>query len=502
MLSSSDLVQISSRGMTATIVEKQIRHFEQGFPYARLARPATGGDGILLFPEATAREYERFFDRAVKGQTPVKFVPASGAATRMFKDLFEFGEKPSESVRHLISHLEETAFYNALAEALKRRGLNLETLRTHGGGQEIIDTILSADGLNYAALPKGLLLFHNYPAGARTAAEEHLVEAALYATDDRLTARIHFTISREHQGRFAELFGRVVPEYEQLLGVRFEISFSVQKPSTDTLAVDEQNNPFRNADGSLLFRPGGHGALLTNLNDLQADLVFIKNIDNVVPDRLKAPTILYKKAIGGYLLEMRERVFRFLSEAAARKMRDAELDEMGEFARKNLMITLPERFHRESPEVKQNLLFHRLDRPMRVCGMVKNEGEPGGGPFWVRGPDGSLTLQIIESSQVDLRDPEQKALMDQSTHFNPVDLVCSMKDYRGKPFDLPAFVDESTGFISLKSSGGRTLKAQELPGLWNGAMAGWITVFAEVPVITFNPVKTINDLLRPEHRSA
>ena len=290
MLNSLDLEQISRRGMTAYMVEKQIRHFEEGFPFARLVRPATVGDGIMALPEKKAVEYERYFTRARKGLTPLKFVPASGAATRMFKDLFEYGEKSPGSVKSLLSSLEKIAFHGALDEVFRRQGTTLSSLLTGGHEQEIIDAILSPGGLSYASLPKGLLLFHNYPEGARTAAEEHLVEASRYAADDQGVARIHFTISREHQSRFAELFGRVVPEYEKFLGVRFEITFSIQKPSTDTLAVDTRNKPLRNPDGSLLFRPGGHGALLSNLNDLPADLIFIKNIDNIVPDRLKDST--------------------------------------------------------------------------------------------------------------------------------------------------------------------------------------------------------------------
>jgi hypothetical protein len=361
--------------------------------------------------------------------------------------------------------------------------------------------ILDHGGLNYSNLPKGLILFHDYPEGARTAAEEHLVEAISYARDRQGVARIHFTISPEHKEKFTELFNRIVGPYEQRYGTRLEITWSHQEPSTDTLAVDENNLPFRNPDGSLLFRPGGHGALLGNLNRLDADIIFIKNIDNIVPDRLKPETFLYKKVIGGFLLEMRGKVFEFLGKAEAGIITEEEISEMASFCMKKLSLPLLPDFDELSQSQKLHFLTHALDRPMRVCGMVRNEGEPGGGPFWVRDRNNHVSLQIIESSQVNQGDAAQLAIMQSSTHFNPVDIVCCIRNYKGRTFDLKRFVDENTGFISLKSSGGRNLKAQELPGLWNGAMAGWITVFVDVPVSTFNPVKTVNDLLRAEHLS-
>jgi len=326
------------------------------------------------------------------------------------------------------------------------------------------------------------------------------VEAAKYVRDSRNTASIHFTLSPEHTEKFNDRILHVLAGYEHSLEVKFDISYSIQKSSTDTLAVDEANLPFRNPDGSLLFRPAGHGALLQNLGDIDADIIFVKNIDNIVPDHLKGPTFEYKKLIGGYLMQARDRINNFLTKAEKGGLSAEELNETIVFAREMLMIPFPSGTETLNTAEKQSLLVSKLNRPVRVCGMVKNEGEPGGGPFWVLDDHGNESLQIVESSQVDMRNDQQKDILQSSTHFNPVDLVCSIRDYKGNKFKLQDFVDESTGLISLKSSGGKTLKAQELPGLWNGSMADWITVFVEVPIITFNPVKTVNDLLRKEHQ--
>jgi hypothetical protein len=332
------------------------------------------------------------------------------------------------------------------------------------------------------------------------AVEEHFVEAAHYAKDGERTARLHFTLSPEHIEKFNAKKAEVIGSYEQVFDVHFEITHSIQKKSTDIIAVDEENRPVRNPDGSLLFRPGGHGALLDNLNAIDADLVFVKNIDNIVPDRLKIATIEYKKLIGGYLLYIRDTIFDFLKKEEKNSLSDEEVAIMADFSQHTLHIEFPDDFRAQSPSGQKAFLKQALNRPIRICGMVKNEGEPGGGPFWVTGKEGKKSLQIVESSQIDFSDYEQKKIVEHSTHFNPVDLVCSIKDFKGATYDLSRFVDPDTGFIAIKSSGGKTLKAQELPGLWNGAMAEWITLFVEVPVITFNPVKTINDLLRKEHQ--
>lgn len=514
MFTEKDLKQIEAKGIELPVIDKQIEHFKRGFPFVNLVRPATSGDGIFSFCDDELSYFINYYSLHRKALRVEKFVPASGAATRMFKHLFEFrdsfdGDRTRQeaflkdndfnSVSYLITHLPEIAFFDSLQGILTKRGFDVKSLVKSGQLDLLINFILEAQGLNYANLPKGLILFHDYPEGARTAAEEHLVEAANYTRNIDKTARIHFTISPEHKKRFLTLFDRVKTTYEEHFGVIYSIGFSDQHPSTDTIAVDEENVPFRNPDGSLLFRPAGHGALLKNLNKLEADIIFIKNIDNIVPDRLKTTTYRYKKLIGGYLLYLRNHVNPFLAAAVSHDLPGQQITGMVRFMETHMCIKLPGNFSRLSLKEKQEKLITLLNRPIRVCGMVKNEGEPGGGPFWVQGMNGRDSLQIVESAQIDLRNPEQKAIVDRSTHFNPVDLVCSIRDFRGERFNLNEFVDDDTRLISLKSSGGRNLKAQELPGLWNGAMANWITVFVETPIITFNPVKTVNDLLRKEH---
>jgi len=515
MFTDKDLKQIESKGIELPVIDKQIENFRIGFPFVNLVRPATSGDGIFSFCEDELSYFTHYYTIHQSDLRAVKFVPASGAATRMFKHLFEFQEsfngdqiqretflKDSDfnSVAFLVSHISETAFFNTLQHILSKQGLDIKDLIDSRNLDSLIAFILEEKGLDYANLPKGLILFHDYPAGARTAAEEHLVEAANYAKNSDGTARIHFTISPEHKEQFLALFTKIKRLYEKQFGVTFSIDFSEQHPSTDTIAVDEENSPFRQPNGSLLFRPAGHGALLRNLNQLDADIIFVKNIDNIVPDRLKSSTYQYKQLIGGYLLYLRDHVNRFLTDASIRDLTGEEIAEMVKFMENHMWIKLSDDFSLFSLKEKKERLFELLDRPIRVCGMVKNEGEPGGGPFWVKDRDGRESLQIVESAQIDMKNPEQKNILERSTHFNPVDLVCSICDFRGERFDLNEFVDDEAGLISLKSSGGRNLKAQELPGLWNGAMAKWITIFVEAPIITFNPVKTVNDLLRKEHR--
>lgn len=514
MFTEKDLKQIESKGIELSTIARQMENFTKGFPFVRLDRPATSGDGIFSFCEDELSYFMNYYTIHLKDLRVLKFVPASGAATRMFKHLFEFigqfsgnlidkdqllDDKNFNSAGYLITHLEEIAFYHALQEILDRRGLDARSLIGSGRPDLLVGLILEEQGLDYANLPKGLILFHNYPEGARTAAEEHLVEAANYARSSDGSARIHFTISPEHKERFEALFSKVRKRYEQLFGVTFSITFSEQLPSTDTIAVDEGNHPFRNANGSLLFRPAGHGALLANLNRLDEEIIFVKNIDNIVPDRLKLTTYHYKKLIGGYLLYLRDHVNTFLAAAASRDLSGQEIHEMVKFMKNHMFMNPDKEIKGVSVAEQQQVLFRILNRPIRVCGMVKNEGEPGGGPFWVTGKDGKHSLQIVESAQIDLKNPLQRAIAESATHFNPVDLVCSIRNFRGERFSLNDFVDEETGLISLKSSGGRNLKAQELPGLWNGSMANWITLFVETPIITFNPVKTVNDLLRKEH---
>ena len=362
----------------------------------------------------------------------------------------------------------------------------LKALLPAGADDRTIVSAIVNEGLGYGRKPKGLVTFHAYPEGARKAVEEHLVEGAVYAAANGV-AKIHFTVSPEHIEGFQELLAAKVPVYEKRFGIRYDISFSVQKPSTDTIAVNPDNTPFRQDDGTLLFRPAGHGALIENLNEIDADVVFIKNIDNVTTDALRGDTIRYKKVLAGILLDLQERAFEYLK---ALEVGGAELEPIVEFIEKRLCVKLPGSYD-------SAVLRAVLDRPIRVCGMVRNEGEPGGGPFWVGNPDGTQSLQIAESSQIG---PDDLPLMRSATHFNPVDLVCGMKNSKGVRFDLRRYTDPSTGFISSKSSGGRDLRAQELPGLWNGAMAKWNTVFVDVPITTFSPVKVVQDLLRPQHQ--
>ena len=514
MITTRDLKQLKEKGIPLHVIEKQIDNFKKGFPYIQLVKPATSGNGILSFREEEKLFFRQNYTSLLPELRVVKFVPASGAASRMFKHLFDFQEKyrmgerididfvqePGfETVQYFLKYLPRIAFYSTLVEMLGQHGLKIEKLYDEKDFKLLLEFILHEKGFNYANLPKALILFHDYPDGARVSAEEHLVEAARYTPDKQRIARIHFTISPEHLEKFKALFEQVRSKYEQKYQVSFEISYSVQKPSTDILAVDLNNEPFRNADGELLFRPGGHGALLENLNEIDADLVFIKNIDNIIPDRLKEETIAYKELIAGYLLWVREKIFNFLNKAEEGLLSSEVVEEMIQFAQTNLMLSFPQSFHQSNQLEKINHLIQRLSRPIRVCGMVKNEGEPGGGPFWVSQENGQNSLQIVESSQVNLQDPQQNKIWHLATYFNPVDLVCSFRDHHGKKYQLTKYTDEKTGFISLKSSGGRNLKAQELPGLWNGSMAAWLTIFVEVPIITFNPVKTVNDLLRKEH---
>lgn len=516
MLSSTDFDKLTVKGISPATIEKQLANFKNGFPPICLARAATTGDGILSFHPSEKKSLQNYFVKNTGKLLIMKFVPASGAATRMFKPLFEFhyqyhntpvvsianfNDQGFNSVHYFFSHLEKFAFFNDLERIMENEGKNLMTLKNNGEYGIIIDRLLFDKGLNYSNLPKALLQFHRYPDGSRTAMEEHLVEAANYARDKNNTAKLHFTLSPEHLDKFNEKVEDVHEKYERKFNICIDVSHSVQKPSTDTIAVDMNNIPLRNMDGSLLFRPAGHGALIENLNEINADIIFIKNIDNVVPDNFKEPTFEYKKLIGGYLLKAREQIFNFLRNIEQQRISEEETDEMAVFTREKLFICLPLEFKLFPLEKKLKVLQQKLNRPIRVCGMVKNVGEPGGGPFWVKDIKGSVSLQIVESSQINPEDEKQKKIFDSSTHFNPVDIVCSIKDYRGNTFDLSDYVDESTGFISLKSSSGRHLKALELPGLWNGAMADWITVFIEVPITTFNPVKIINDMLRKEHQS-
>lgn len=514
MFSQNDLKQIESKGISLETIEKQIRDFKSGYPYTRLYAPATKGNGIKTFNEKEIHELITHYERMAKDMKLVKFVPASGAATRMFKHLFEFRERADKkndskiladndfnSVGYFFSHLNKFAFYDDLKRTMHRAGVEIDNCLKKNDFDIILDFLLTPQGLNYGNLPKGVLKFHHYGTFARTATGEHMVEGAFYCANRAKRVAVHLTVSPEHLSSFRDLIAYVQPYYESMFGVNYDVSFSVQKPSTDTVAVDMDNNPFREKDGKLVFRPGGHGALIENLDDLDCDLVFIKNIDNIVPDRLKAETYRYKKILGGLLMNLQVKAFYFLKELDKKPPSEEMINEAVQFCEKQINITFPDDFGYWTESKKVAFLHNTLDRPIRVCGMVKNAGEPGGGPFWVKNKLGEVSLQIVESSQIDLKHAEQKKIFEASTHFNPVDLVCSLKNYKGEKFDLHRFIDHNTGFISVKSKDGRHLKALELPGLWNGAMANWITVFVEVPIITFNPVKTVNDLLREQHQN-
>lgn len=468
---------MEEHGLTPAALETQLKNFREGFPFLPVTRAASCGDGIRVLDAAGIEQAAARYDRAKESLRVVKFVPASGAATRMFKDLFEFVREGRRTavVGELLANRRRFAFWPELRTII---GDDADELRT-------VENIV-AEGLRYGETPKGLVSFHRYGDEVRKAVEEHLVEGAQYAAAGG-EVKIHFTVSPEHLTRFEALLAEKIPGYESRFGVKYRISFSVQDPSTDTLAVNPDCTPFRRADGRLLFRPAGHGALIGNLGKIDADIVFVKNIDNVTTDARRGDTVLYKKALAGVLLALQERIFEYLM---ALEVPGAELEPIAAFIKNELCVKLPK-------DYGTPLLRRVLNRPIRVCGMVRNEGEPGGGPFWVAGADGLETLQIAESNQIA---PEKRKLMRSATHFNPVDLVCSFRTSKGGRFDLREFVDPATGFISRKSDGGRELLAQELPGLWNGAMARWNTVFVEVPITTFSPVKVVTDLLRPEHQ--
>lgn len=504
MLSTEDKALLASKGIAEEQIERQLECFRKGFPYLKLKAAASLENGILAPTEDDCKHYVKVWnDYKQEGKSICKFVPASGAASRMFKNMFEFLDADydvptTDFEKNFFDHIRLFAFYDDLnAACLKNEGQDIESLLSDGKYKAVVANMLQAKGLNYGQLPKGLLKFHKYPEGARTPLEEHLVEAALYAASDG-KAEVHFTVSTEHRALFEALVADKLPVYEAKFNVKYHVTFSEQKPSTDTLAATMDNEPFR-IDGKLLFRPGGHGALIENLNDLNSDVVFIKNIDNVVPDRLKPVTVQYKQVIAGVLVSLQKKAFEYLRLLDGGVYSHSDIEEIIRFVQQNLFCRNEAIKDFEDAELVI-YLRKKLNRPMRVCGVVRNVGEPGGGPFLAYNADGSVSLQILESSQIDKNNPEYVEMFNKGTHFNPVDLVCAVKNYKGEKFNLVDYVDPSTGFISYKSKNGKDLKALELPGLWNGAMSDWNTVFVEVPLATFNPVKTVNDLLREQHQ--
>lgn len=468
----SDIEQIQSHGLNPAETEKQIAIFKSGFPFTDIISAATIGNGVLPMLDETYAEY--YLANCDKYKI-VKFVPASGAATRMFKDLFEYlsTDTMNTTTQTVLDNLTDFAFYDDLKRHLPENATN----------RDIIEYLVTDRGLNYGNAPKGLIQFHKYPTFNRTAAAEHLAEGAQYACANN-TVNLHFTVSPEHISGFQDLFSKIVPEYESQFGVKYNISISTQKPETDTIAVNLDNTPFRNDDGTLLFRPAGHGALIENLNDTDADIIFIKNIDNVCPENARADTIFHKRALAGLAIQTQEQIFEYIR---ALDSNTANTDEIREYINKNLGIQISE----------NDNLREILNRPLRICGIIKNTGEPGGGPFWTRDTDGRISLQIVEPGQIS---PTQKHILHNGEFFSPTDIVCMPYDKDGNKFDLRKFIDETTGFISEKSKNGRPLRAMERPGLWNGAMAKWNTIFVETPLSTFTPVKVITDLIKPSHK--
>ncbi len=511
--SSYDFVQIYNQEISLENIKNQLKIFKNGISKTSLIRPAIKNDGILTFSEYDFLQKANFFD-ANKGKLKLKkFVPASGAASRMFKFLNEFlnefdsenetingfiNRKNAYELKVFLAGMEKFPYFESIDNHLKNKYSDFKTWEKDKKNYFFIKYLLNAENLDYANKPKAILPFHKYFDHIATPIEEHLNESAFYASSNNVS-NLYFTVSEDHQKNFESILNQIKPDVESKYKTKINIRFSYQNKKTDTIAVDLNNIPFRDDSGKLVFRPGGHGALIDNLNNLNADIVFIKNIDNVIQNHIEL-IAMYKKALAGILLELQNQIFNYLMKIEKKEIQESDIEQIIAFANKDLNIEILEDFEKYTFENKLLYINQILNRPIRVCGMVKNEGEPGGGPFWISGTKGKISLQIVETSQVDLLDKNQQNILKNATHFNPVDLVCSLKDYSGSKFDLLNFVNHNRGFIVEKNKNGRDLKAYELPGLWNGAMAKWISVFVEVPLITFNPVKTVNDLLKPAHQ--
>jgi len=503
--------------ISAEKIIEQIKIFEKGIPFLKLSKPCTIGDGVKAISETDQNHFTEIFLKALDEGRVVKFVPASGAATRMFKkqlavvgkhshlslnkikELADSGDEECKATLEFIENIYRFAFYNELKKVVERNGKSFEDFIKNEKVSDIIHFVAENIGLNYANIPKGSILFHSYLDESRTAFEEHLIEAMNYAAGKNKVVKVHFTISPEHETDVKKLFNQLLDKYK-VQGWAFNISFSFQSPSTNTVSVTLDNKPFIDENGKIVFRPGGHGALLKNLNDLNADIVSIKNIDNIVPDHLREETYKYKKILGGYLIYLQEKVFGLLRKLDEETTDELFLNEALEFIKAEFDIDVSNRLKATDLNGKREFIFNFLNRPIRVCGVVKKEDHPGGSPFWVKAENGEITKQIVETAQVNLSNKNQARIYNRATHFNPVDLVCGLKDYKGNNFNLERFSNPETGLITKKSKDGKELKALELPGLWNGGMYYWLTVFVEVPKITFNPVKEVNDLLKPEHQ--
>ncbi len=508
--SDRDILQLAEKGITKVKVNSQIEIFKEGIPFVRLEKAAVISDGILKFSTEKENQQIQEFKNLKQGVSLLKFVPASGAASRMFKALFNFLKTFDPVTESLESYLDKTkdkevkvftdglknlAFYGMIAARIAGKATSED--------EEvylIVKEMLSEEGLNYGFYPKGLLPFHNYGDYTTTPFEEHLMEASLY-TNVNSNANLHFTISEQHDDMFSREFNSIEERVSNVSQTSYAIGYSYQKPSTDTIAVTMENTPFRNADGSLLFRPGGHGALIENLNEQKADIIFIKNIDNVVVTEFTDAVANSKKILAGLLLKIQKKAFEYMVLLERNEMNAEQLNETKLFLENELNVRFSDNFYSYSIGEQIEILKDKINRPIRICGMVKNEGEPGGGPFWIKDNHGNISLQIIESAQVDMSNEEQVEIFKNSTHFNPVDLVCGVMNHKGEKYNLLNFVNPKQGFITKKTNEGKELKALELPGLWNGAMAFWNTIFVEVPLITFNPVKTVNDLLKKAHQA-
>jgi hypothetical protein len=511
--SDADFEQIRSLGISFDKIEGELLLFKLGIPKITLEKPATINDGIVKLSNEEFQKFADFFDTKKDDLKLKKFVPASGAASRMFKFLSEFlndfdrenetinayiNRKKDKNLPVFLAGIEKFPFYEPIKTKLKELHHDYYSLESHEKSYLFIQVMLSPEYFDFCNKPKGVLDFHKYETEIATPVEEHLNECAFYASSNSVS-HLHFTVSDHHEILFQNIINEVKDKVEKKSNTTVNVSYSHQDKSTDTIAVAPNNEPFRTESGRLLFRPGGHGALINNLNNLDADVLFIKNIDNVIQNHIKEIT-LYKKGLGGILLDLQQQVFNILKAVGNDEIKGSRIPEIINFMAQKLNIDIIEDFEKYTIENKLEFIVSKLNRPIRVCGMVKNEGEPGGGPFWVRSYKGNVSLQIVESSQVETSNAEQAEILAKATHFNPVDLVCATKNYKGEKFDLTQFIDSSTGFIVSKNRNGQDLKGYELPGLWNGAMAKWITVFVEVPLITFNPVKTVNDLLKPAHQ--
>ena len=511
--SSHDFVQIYAKGIPLETIKAHLGIFQNGIAKTILVKPATKNDGIIKLSEEQFQEYSNYFDLQKNRFKLKKFVPASGAASRMFKFLNEFlnefdienetinayiNRKNAIHLTIFLAGIEKFPFYKTIDKKLKELYADFNAWEKDKKNYHFIKILLASDHYDYSNKPKGILPFHKYSTHTATPIEEHLNESAFYASSNDVS-NLHFTISESHQEQFEKIIERVRDKVEKNSGAKININFTFQNTVTDTIAVDMENNPFRTESGRLVFRPAGHGALIDNLNQLDADIVFIKNIDNVIQNHIES-IALYKKALAGILVEFQQQLFQFMDQMENDSIQQQDIEEIIFFIERQLNVGIIDGFEKYTLDNKISYIKEILNRPIRVCGMVKNEGEPGGGPFWVRDIKGNVSLQIVESSQIDTSNPNQASLLGNSTHFNPVDLVCGIKDFKGNSFDLHEFVDHNSGFIVEKTKNGKALKAYELPGLWNGAMAKWITLFVEVPLSTFNPVKTVNDLLKSAHQ--